>query len=110
MSRFAFHRQGQNSHGCTLARGGLPRLTLGLPHSAGLGHRPADLDVSLSTGRLNGLLLPGRGRKGMHPGRNPMTGSSGDRVGLAQPGPARRSGYGWGARRYAPARHPEPAW
>ena len=57
MLRFALHRQGQNSHVCTLwhampCRGSL----LVLPNGAGLGYRPTDLHVSPSTDRRKGFL------------------------------------------------------
>ena len=58
---FALHRQGQNSHVSTRCHGMPCRgLTLVLPHSAGLDHRPTDLNLSPSTDRRTGF-LPARG-------------------------------------------------
>ena len=58
MLRFALHRQGQGSQVSTRCYGMHCRgLTLVLPHRAGLGWRPTDLNVSASTDRRIGFLL-----------------------------------------------------
>jgi len=55
--RFALHRQGQNSHVAAHYRAMACRGSLlVLPHGAGLGHRPTDLDASASTDRRIGFL------------------------------------------------------
>ena len=52
MSRFALHRQGQNSHVCTRWHAMACRgSTLVLPHSAGPGHCPTERNVSPGTDR-----------------------------------------------------------
>ena len=57
MSRFALHRQGQNSHVCTRWHAMACRgLTLVLPYSAGLGYRPTERNVSPGTDRRKGFL------------------------------------------------------
>jgi hypothetical protein len=57
VSRFALHRQGQNSHVFTHCQAMPGRgLTLVLPHRAGRGYRPTDLNVSPSTDGRQGLL------------------------------------------------------
>ena len=57
MSRFALHRQGQNSHVCTRWHAVACRgLTPVPPHSAGLGYRPTERTVSPCTDRRKGFL------------------------------------------------------
>ena len=57
MCRFALHRQGQSSHVTARCHAMACRgVTLVLPHSAGRGYRPTDLNVSPSTDRRMGLL------------------------------------------------------
>ena len=57
MSRFALHRQGQNSHVCTCWAGMACRgSTLVRPQRAGLDDCPTDLKASPSTDRRKGFL------------------------------------------------------
>ena len=58
MLRFALRRQGQNSQVCTRWNGidALPRLTLVLPDSVGLGYRPTGLKARPSTDSRKGFL------------------------------------------------------
>jgi hypothetical protein len=73
VSRFALHRQGQNSQVSTRCHDmpcrGVERV---LPNSAGLGYRPAGLNVQPSTDSGKGLFRAPE-RPGFHPGR-PMNG------------------------------------
>ena len=57
MCRFALDRQSQNSHVAARCRAMAARGSLlVLPHSAGLGYRPTDLNLSPSTDRAKGSL------------------------------------------------------
>ena len=56
MCRFALHGQGQGSHVAARRHAMACRsLTLALPHSAGLGYRPTDVNRAPSTDRRKGL-------------------------------------------------------
>ena len=63
MCRFALGRQGQSSHVAARCRAMACRGSLlVLPHSAGLGYRPTDPNVSPSTDRAKGFLPAGNDR------------------------------------------------
>ena len=63
MSRFALHRQGQNSHVCTRCRAmACHGSLLVLPHRGRLGYRPTERNVSPSAIRSKGL-LPARSKR-----------------------------------------------
>ena len=63
MCRFALDRQGQRSHVAARWRAMAWRGSLlVLPHCAGLGYRPTDLNVSPFTDRAKGFLPAGNDR------------------------------------------------
>ena len=68
MCRYALHRQGQKAHVSTCCHAMAARsVTVVLPHTAGRGYRPTELNICPSTDRPKGL-FPAPGDRVCTPG------------------------------------------